>query len=324
MASSTGTGAGVFQTSPTITTPTISSLSSASATALTLQSAGTTAVTVDTSQNVGIGTTSPINNSGYGGLSVNGTNGTIVSLMKAGTETGRIFTGGDETNISYKASTGYLTFVQGVSGGTERMRITSSGQLTAGNSGTGYGSITGGNISGFDPSATNAYQKAAITATGAYGGGLCVLDSAYGWVMYGLTNGADFYIRRGSSGTALSGGVYLSNGATSWSAASDERLKNIKRPITNALEKLKDYRCVIGEYKDNLGVERPFLIAQDVRATFPEAVNVMDKDEGYLGMSYADMIPLLTKSIQELKAINDTQAETINALTARIEALEGK
>jgi hypothetical protein len=49
----------VLGTSPTITTPTISSLSSAAATALTLQSAGTTAITVDTSQNVGIGTASP-------------------------------------------------------------------------------------------------------------------------------------------------------------------------------------------------------------------------------------------------------------------------
>jgi hypothetical protein len=47
----TGTGANVLGTSPTITTPTISSLSSAAATALTLQSAGTTAITVDTSQN---------------------------------------------------------------------------------------------------------------------------------------------------------------------------------------------------------------------------------------------------------------------------------
>jgi hypothetical protein len=51
---STGSGAVVLGTSPTITTPTISSLSSASATALTLQSAGTTAITIDTSQNVGI------------------------------------------------------------------------------------------------------------------------------------------------------------------------------------------------------------------------------------------------------------------------------
>jgi hypothetical protein len=55
----TGTGANVLGTSPTITTPTISSLSSAAATALTLQSAGTTAITIDTSQNVGIGTSSP-------------------------------------------------------------------------------------------------------------------------------------------------------------------------------------------------------------------------------------------------------------------------
>ena len=55
----TGTGNNVLATSPTITTPTISQLTSAAATALTLQSAGTTAVTVDTSQNVGVGTTSP-------------------------------------------------------------------------------------------------------------------------------------------------------------------------------------------------------------------------------------------------------------------------
>jgi hypothetical protein len=43
-------------TNKTLTTPVISSLSSASATALTLQSAGTTAITANTSQNVGVGT----------------------------------------------------------------------------------------------------------------------------------------------------------------------------------------------------------------------------------------------------------------------------
>ena len=52
------TGTETF-TNKTLTTPVISSLSSASATALTLQSAGTTAITIDTSQNVGIGTISP-------------------------------------------------------------------------------------------------------------------------------------------------------------------------------------------------------------------------------------------------------------------------
>lgn len=46
-------------TNKTLTTPVISQLSSASATALTLQSAGTTAATIDTSQNIGIGTVTP-------------------------------------------------------------------------------------------------------------------------------------------------------------------------------------------------------------------------------------------------------------------------
>ena len=61
-------------TNKTLTTPVISSLSSASATALTLQSAGTTAITVDTSQNVGIGTspTSPFKLSVGGRVSVSG------------------------------------------------------------------------------------------------------------------------------------------------------------------------------------------------------------------------------------------------------------
>jgi len=46
----TGTGANVLATSPTITTPTIDTITSAAATALTLKSAGTTALTISTSQ----------------------------------------------------------------------------------------------------------------------------------------------------------------------------------------------------------------------------------------------------------------------------------
>jgi len=46
----TGTGANVLATSPTITTPTIDTVTSAAATALTLKSAGTTALTISTSQ----------------------------------------------------------------------------------------------------------------------------------------------------------------------------------------------------------------------------------------------------------------------------------
>ena len=84
----TGTGNNVLATSPTITTPTISSLTSAAATALTLQSAGTTAVTVDTSQNTTFAGTLTTSSRGIAKASmpagsvlqvVNATYGTLVS-----------------------------------------------------------------------------------------------------------------------------------------------------------------------------------------------------------------------------------------------------
>jgi len=117
-------------------------------------------------------------------------------------------------------------------------------------------------------------------------------------------------------------GVYLGATATSWASASDERLKDIIEPIDNALTKVNGLRSVIGKYKtDEEGVRRSFLIAQDIQTQFPEALESSDPDK--LGVQYTDVIPLLVASIKELKAINDTQAETINALTARIVALEG-
>jgi hypothetical protein len=100
------------------------------------------------------------------------------------------------------------------------------------------------------------------------------------------------------------GGVYLSGAATSWSAASDERRKDIIEPITDAANKVSQLRAVIGKYKtDAEGTRRSFLIAQDVQAVLPEAVNVMeDKDGELLGVQYTDVIPLLVAAIKELKA----------------------
>jgi hypothetical protein len=112
-------------------------------------------------------------------------------------------------------------------------------------------------------------------------------------------------------------GVYIANGATSWTANSDERLKDIIEPITDAANKVLSMRSVIGKYKtDEEGTRRSFLIAQDVQAVLPEAVSthrIKGDDTDYLGVSYTDVIPLLVAAIKE-------QTVLINSLKARLDA----
>jgi len=109
--------------------------------------------------------------------------------------------------------------------------------------------------------------------------------------------------------TANTNGVYLAVGGTSWTANSDERLKDIIEPIGNAVAKVGSLRSVIGKFKtDSEGTRRTFLIAQDVQKVLPEAVDASNPDR--LGVGYSEVIPLLVAAIKEL--------------TARVQTLEAK
>jgi hypothetical protein len=117
------------------------------------------------------------------------------------------------------------------------------------------------------------------------------------------------------------GGVRLTNGATSWAAVSDENMKDIIEPISDAINKVSTLRSVIGKYKnDPEGTRRSFLIAQDVQNVLPEAVATgiqrgpADEDDiskpleetEVLLLSYSDVIPLLVAAIKELSEELDT------------------
>ena len=105
-------------------------------------------------------------------------------------------------------------------------------------------------------------------------------------------------------------GVYLNGtSAVSWTGISDERLKDIIEPISNAVAKVGHLRSVIGKFKsDETNTRRSFLLAQDVQAVLPEAVDASNPDR--LGVAYTDVIPLLVAAIKEL--------------TARVQTLEAK
>jgi DNA-binding cell septation regulator SpoVG len=127
------------------------------------------------------------------------------------------------------------------------------------------------------------------------------------------SNANNFYVIQGGAN-----GVFVANGANSWSAFSDERIKDIIEPISDAVAKVLTLRAVIGKFKTDKNEKRhAFLIAQDVQAVLPEAVNQQNDEIGTLAVQYTDTIPLLVAAIKEQQAI-------INDLKSRIENLESK
>jgi hypothetical protein len=113
---------------------------------------------------------------------------------------------------------------------------------------------------------------------------------------------------------ASSGGVYLPSGGTGWGSLSDENLKNITGLITNGIDAVKSLRAARYTWKsDETNKPQVGLIAQDIRAVLPEAVD--ENSDGFLGVRYSDVIPLLVAAIQEQQAL-------ITTLTDRITALE--
>lgn len=82
---------------------------------------------------------------------------------------------------------------------------------------------------------------------------------------------------------------------------SDERLKNNKIKITNALDKLDKLTGIIFEWDEASGkTGKDYgVIAQEVEKVLPEAVTT--RDNGYKAVNYDKLIPLLIEAIKELK-----------------------
>ena len=381
------TGTETF-TNKTLTTPVISSLSSASATALTLQSAGTTAVTIDTSQRVGIGTTSPT--STYR-TSIKGDYSSIIGGVEF--DNG----GGDKMAVSFasatspsfilsnKSATGVLRFDTNA---TERMRIDSSGNvgigtaspnarlnvsdsadgaqsgtIRLGDNGTYYGEnlfrynsseyrigvYPSGNMTFY----TKGSESARIDSSGNLRVGTTSASFSERLTVQSTTtgSGSDAIVCRDSSATTLfrvrgdgafqtgSGAVSPYNNTTGNAAntfvntdgtllrsTSSLKYKKDVADATHGLTDLLKLRSVTYKGKNEADGEKTFggLIAEEVHDVGLTEFVHYSTDGSPDALNYGNMVALCVKAIQELKAINDTQTETINALTARIVALESK
>ena len=305
------------------------------------------------SGNVGIGTTSPsykldVQNSGDFDMRLRDTTlgGTVGLLFEAAND----FSGTSQAYIKgvLAGNSGLSDLIFGTAGtsgattATERMRITSAGDLQLdsaqlnvpktflfyANSDTGgsYGNIKWKNVQwdGFTraeivvegdgalsngrmifktgSSGGNATEKMRITS----GGDVCInATTTSGSAKLYVNGGAAFgSVFVGSLGT---GTVYSSSGTLTNTNPSDKRLKENITPITYGLNEILQLNPVSFDWKNDNNKNKQFgFIAQEVQEVMPEAVI----DGEYLGL--------------EKDAINTALVNAIKELEARLKTLENK
>lgn len=294
-----GVGAApAYSATPTVTSLTAStSLTSPihnSSTTLSLQTGGTTGLYINASQNVGIAATPNAWGSGYGVLQMSGPS----MWGSSGVGHWSVNTYFDGTNYKYINTDAVTDYYQ--LSGTHVWRYAASG--TAGTN-VSFSEAMRTDSSGNQLVGTTSLPIATsrVGISGASGVGVGVVSfvntsaSTKKWSSGPDANGNYVVINDAAAG------VYLGYSATSWTATSDERLKTDLVPIENAASKVSTLRAVTGRFKtDEVGKSRSFLIAQDVQAVLPEAVDASDPDK--LGVQYTDVIPLLVAAIKELSA----------------------
>jgi hypothetical protein len=125
----------------------------------------------------------------------------------------------------------------------------------------------------------------------------------------------------------INGGAYC-NGTT-WTNASDARLKRDIQPMSKyGLSTVMQLKPVTYFYKaDKTNHPEVGFIAQDMQKIVPEVVSGTEGDitKGEtLGLSYGNLVPVLTKAIQEQQATIEAQQKQIDELKAQNTALAGE
>jgi len=250
---------------------------------------GAESMRIDSSGNVGIGTSSPstklhVEQSTTGDAFKVARGGNYIIM--GGSGSGTQYIKGYESVVAFgNEFSGATTFL---TNNTERMRVDSTGNVLV-----GITSTTG--------------------IEGAYISNLGVFNSRRG---SSDGNFAGFFW----NGTSV-GSITTNGSTTAYNTSSDYRLKENISPMTGALAKVSQLKPVTYTWKSN-GSDGEGFIAHELQAVVPNAV-VGDKDEvdadGNIkpqGVDTSFLVATLTAAIQELNAKVDAQA-------VRIAELEG-
>lgn len=279
-----GTGATTF-TAGFIKSPGgTSALTSSSTVALGSEVSGTLAVA-----NGGTGAVSLTS----GSLLIGNGTGAVASLV--GGTAGYVATWNGSTWVSSApASSGVTSFNGRVGVVTPQSGDYSSYYYSASNP---SGFITSSALSGYAPLASPSFSGTPTSSTWAVPGGGFIGTGGYPAIS---VSGYGTLFSFQSNGNGYASG--------SWISASDARIKENVTPITSALSDVAKLNPVKFSMKaDSSPVpNRIGLIAQELETVYPEVVHDSGMDIGGVenakAVSYSDLVPVLIKAIQELKA----------------------
>jgi hypothetical protein len=290
---------------------------------LNIQTNETTAITVDASQNATFAQAIKLSYSANSNYATDGALSNYASgngVYLNGNAAGWLRLSGDGTNASYVQVTGSSSSspnqVQFIAGGSQRATIASGGSFLVNTTQSGGWSTDGVFVSKTS-SASLAWAVSAWNDRTSDGGAMLVRvdNTSRQLILFHYT-----------ASTAV-GSITTNGTGVTYGTSSDYRLKENIAPMTGALAKVSLLKPVTYKWKSN-GSDGQGFIAHELAEVVPDCVqgekDAVDADGKpvYQGIDTSFLVATLTAALQETKALIDTQAATINALTARIVALE--
>jgi hypothetical protein len=257
--------------------------------------ATSTAMTLDSSGNVGVGTTSPSVKIDAVGSDTIDSNANTAARFRASA------TSGADAGVLIGSLNGNTPFI-GTDGGNasnvpltfkteniERMRIDSSGNLMVGS--------------------TSAVNVGSNTTDG--------VTLKPNNVQISRDGGTPLFMRRRSSNgemvafrrdTTFVGSISVTTSSTAYNTSSDHRLKENVNDITGATDRLKQLNPVRFNFIADADTTVDGFLAHEVQGVVPEAItgtkDAVDADGNpeYQGIDQSKLVPLLVATIQELEA----------------------
>jgi hypothetical protein len=313
---------------------------------LQLQTNGTAAVTVDTSQRVLVGLTSALTISGASTwqqqIAGTGATGSVVARFSDNANPARFFTVksrgtsiGTNTIVQNGDELGSLDFA--AADGTSYTTAARISAFVDGTPGTGDlpsrltfntasdGSVTLTERMRIDSSGSVLMGLTSSTIGG--DGGKLLIDNGSGLGLLANRTGDGNIVRWYRTNTQV-GSINLTSGATAYVTSSDYRLKQDIAPMTGALAKVAALKPVTYKWKED-GSDGQGFIAHELAEVVPQCVSG-DKDavkeDGSIdpqGIDTSFLVATLTAAIQEQQALITAQASAITQLQADVAALKG-